>query len=87
MDTEKIEQKIGMAKRILAAIASEETQEDFEELKDLIEAAVDVAFDLVKEPLAACGIELAQSRGLYSYHWKDKFNEKFEKMNVVEPYK
>ncbi len=87
MDTEKIEQRMNMAKQILTAIASEETREDFDTLKELIEAAVDVAFDLVKEPLEACGIELGQSRGLHSFEWKDKFDKKFEKLTAIEDYK
>lgn len=87
MDAEKIGQKVSLAKRILYSIACEETQEDFAELKDLIEAAVDVAFDLVKEPLEACGISLQQSRGLHSYDWREKFEEKFERLNSIEPFK
>ncbi len=86
MDAKKIEQQISLAKRILAAIASEETQNDFEELKELIEAAAEVTLDLVREPLEACGIELGQSRSLHSFEWKEKFNKKFEKLTNIEPY-
>ncbi len=86
MDTKEIEQQISLAKRILEAIASEETQNDFEELKELIEAAVEVAFDLVREPLEAAGIELGQSRSLHSFEWKEKFNQRFEKLTAIEPY-
>ncbi len=87
MDVKKIEQRISMAGRILSAIASEETQADFEELKELIEAAVDVALDLVREPLAAAGIDLGQSRSLHSAEWEDKFEKRFRAMTAIEPFK
>ena len=72
LDFEWILKHTNDVKNIVAAVISEETQDDLEELKNTIDHAIDVVFDILREPLMVKGIELERTRGMVDPYIMEK---------------
>jgi hypothetical protein len=55
-----------VAKDVILAVLSKETLEDFQEMKALLGEGIKIAFDIMKEPAQALGVEIDVMRDLPS---------------------
>lgn len=79
-------QNFDTVKDTVAAVCSDETKEDLIDMRVALEEALDIAFDIMREPLAVHGVQLRRSRSVIDPEKRREIIGRLEKLADIVPY-